>query len=174
MIATNGLWLALGLLPQPRADSVVIDFDARVPMRDGATLAADVYRSSAPGRYPVVLTRTPYNKTGAALLKEARAFVARGFIYVAIDVRGRGDSEGEWRPYRDEGDDGYDAIEWCAAQPWSTGRIGTIGRSYAGYNQWLAAVRRPPHFAAMIALAPMADPFNGSSQRRAPRIPTSW
>ena len=127
MIAISGLWLGLTLLSQPRADSVLIDFDARVPMRDGVTLAADVYRPLAPGRYPVVLTRTPYNKTDATLLKKAREFVARGFVYVAVDVRGRGDSEGEWRPYRDEGDDGYDVIEWCAAQPWSTGRIGTIG-----------------------------------------------
>ncbi len=155
-----GLLIQLGAGSQGRADSVVIDFDVRVPMRDGVTLAADVYRPATPGRYPVVLTRTPYNKTGDALLKEARGFVGRGFVYVAMDVRGRGDSDGEWRPYRDEGDDGYDSIEWCAAQPWSTGKIGTIGRSYVGYNQWLAAVRRPPHLAAMIALAPMADPFN--------------
>lgn len=143
----------------PGADSVAIRFDVRIPMRDGVTLSADIYSPAAPGRYPVVLMRTPYNKTGAAVLKEARAFAGRGYVYVAVDVRGRGDSDGEWRPYFHEGDDGYDAIEWCAAQPWSTGKIGTIGRSYVGYNQWVAAVRRPPHLAAIIALAPMADPF---------------
>jgi putative CocE/NonD family hydrolase len=142
-----------------KADSVAVRFDARIPMRDGVTLSADIYRPVAPGRYPVVLMRTPYNKNGAAILKEGRAFAGRGYVYVAVDVRGRGDSDGEWRPYFHEGDDGYDAIEWCAAQTWSTGKVGTIGRSYVGYNQWVAAARTPPHLAAMIALAPMADPF---------------
>ncbi len=140
-------------------DSITIQFDARIPMRDGVTLAADIYRPANPGRYPVVLMRTPYNKNGDAILKEARAFAGRGYVYVAVDVRGRGDSDGDWRPYFFEGDDGYDAIEWCASQSWSTGKIGTIGRSYVGYNQWVAAVRKPPHLAAIIALAPMADPF---------------
>ena len=140
-------------------DSITIQFDARIPMRDGVTLAADIYRPANPGRYPVVLMRTPYNKNSDAILKEARAFAGRGYVYVAVDVRGRGDSDGDWRPYFFEGDDGYDAIEWCAAQSWSTGKIGTIGRSYVGYNQWVAAVRKPPHLAAIIALAPMADPF---------------
>ena len=140
-------------------DSITIQFDARIPMRDGVTLAADIYRPANPGRYPVVLMRTPYNKNGDAILKEARAFAGRGYVYVAVDVRGRGDSDGDWRPYFFEGDDGYDAIEWCASQSWSTGKIGTIGRSYVGYNQWVAAVRKPPHLAALIALAPMADPF---------------
>lgn len=151
--------LLLFLLAASAADSVAIQFDVRIPMRDGVTLAADIYRPAAPGRYPVILMRTPYNKNGAAILAEARAFARRGYVYVAADVRGRGDSDGEWRPYFHEGDDGYDAIEWCAAQSWSTGKVGTIGRSYVGYNQWLAAVRRPPHLAAIIALAPMADPF---------------
>ena len=154
------LALALQAAPtRPAADSVAIRFDVRIPMRDGVTLSADIYSPPVPGRYPVVLMRTPYNKNGAAVLKEARAFAQRGYVYVAVDVRGRGDSDGEWRPYFFEGDDGYDAIEWCAAQPWSTGKVGTIGRSYVGYNQWVAAVRRPPHLAAIIALAPMADPF---------------
>jgi putative CocE/NonD family hydrolase len=76
-----------------------------------------------------------------------------------MDVRGRGDSEGEWRPYRDEGDDGYDAIEWAGTQPWSNGKVGTLGGSYVGYNPWLAAVRRPPHLAAMAVSTTMTDPF---------------
>lgn len=160
LILAAGL-LSLGATVPARAsaDSVAVQFDVRIPMRDGVTLAADVYRPAAPGRYPVILMRTPYNKTGDATLAEARAFARRGYVYVAVDVRGRGDSEGEWRPYFHEGDDGYDAIEWCAAQPWSTGKVGTIGRSYVGYNQWVAAVRKPPHLAAIIALAPMGDPF---------------
>src|SRR5947199_1075531 len=103
-------WLAAAAPAWPQisriagsTDSVVIEFDVRVPMRDGVTLAADVYRPIRPGRYPVILTRTPYTKTGDYILREARAFAGRGVVYVAMDVRGRGNSDGDWRPYRDEG-----------------------------------------------------------------------
>src|SRR5262249_46243381 len=150
--------ILLPLLVLLAPDSVVTQFDVRVPMRDGVTLTADVYRPTEPGRYPVVLTRTPYNKISDGLLKQARAFVGRGFVFGALDVGGRGTPDGGWAPYRHDGDDGYDAIEWCAAQPWSTGKVGTIGGSYSGLNQWLAAVRRPPHLATMVVLAPPTDP----------------
>jgi putative CocE/NonD family hydrolase len=136
-----------------------IDFGVRMPMRDGVVLVGDVYRPRAPGRYPVILTRTPYNRNGEGLLRAARYFVSKGFVYVAQDVRGRGDSGGDWVPYRHEGRDGYDTIEWCARQSWSTGKVGTIGQSYTGYNQWMAAVEQPPHLAAMIVLATMTDPM---------------
>ncbi len=155
------IWLAAaaGLAAEGPADSIRIDFGVRIPMRDGVALVGDVYRPAAPGRYPVILTRTPYNRNGENILAAARAFVARGYVYVAQDVRGRGDSQGDWLPYRNEGPDGYDSIEWCAAQAWSTGRVGTIGQSYTAYNQWLAATHRPPHLAAMIVLASMTDPM---------------
>lgn len=151
--------VAGALAAQPPAGGVRIEFEVRIPMRDGVTLAADIYRPAGDGRYPVILTRTPYGRTGDAQVRAGRYFAARGFVYVAQDVRGRGDSDGEWRPYRNEGRDGYDTIEWCAAQAWSTGRVGTIGQSYTGYNQWLAAVEQPPHLAAMVVLATMTDPM---------------
>lgn len=147
------------LLAQSPMGGIRIDFGVRIPMRDGVTLAADVYRPAGPGPHPVILTRTPYSRTGESLARAGRAFAERGFVYVAQDVRGRGDSDGEWIPYRNEGRDGYDTIEWCAAQPWSTGRVGTIGSSYTGYNQWLAAVEQPPHLAAMVVMATMTDPM---------------
>jgi putative CocE/NonD family hydrolase len=136
---------------------VWIDFNRRVPMRDGVELSADVYRPDTAGRFPVVLMRTPYTKPGA--LAAGRNWASRGYVFVALDVRGRGDSDGEWVPYRNDGRDGYDAIEWCAAQPWSTGKVGTIGGSYNGRIQWLTAVLQPPHLAAMIALVTPSDPF---------------
>jgi uncharacterized protein len=92
-------------------------------------------------------------------LKIARYFVSRGYFLVAMDVRGRGDSDGTFEPYRNDGQDGYDAVEWCAAQAWSTGKVGTVGGSYNGAIQWLTAVKRPPHLAAMIALTSPSDPF---------------
>ena len=76
------------------------------------------------------------------------------------DVRGRYDSDGEFMPYRNEGRDGYDTIEWAAAQPWSTGDVGTFGLSYPGAVQWLAAVESPPHLKAMVPAMTFSTPRN--------------
>ncbi len=134
-----------------------IDFNQRVKMRDGVELSADVYRPDAPGKFPVILSRTPYTKPGS--YNSAKIFVPRGYVFVAMDVRGRGDSEGSFVPYRNDGLDGYDAIEWCAQQPWSTGKVGTIGGSYNGRIQWLTAITQPPHLVTMIAMVTPSDPF---------------
>jgi putative CocE/NonD family hydrolase len=150
-------------MPPTRNPQVRIAFDVRVPMRDGVTLSADIYLPPAqPGaadKWPVILTRTPYLKTGLPLLENAQYFAEHGYVFVAMDVRGRGDSDGVFVPYINEGQDGYDAIEWCAAQPWSDGHVGTFGGSYLGRIQWLAALHHPPHLAAMIPLVAPSDPF---------------
>lgn len=138
---------------------VQIDFDRRVPMRDGVMLSADVYRPAAEGRFPVLLLRTPYLKGGDGALATGRFFATRGYALVWMDVRGRGDSDGVFVPYRNEGRDGYDSIEWCAAQPWSAGDVGTMGGSYLARIQWLAALERPPHLRAMCAAVCPSDPF---------------
>ncbi len=140
-------------------DEVRIDFDQRVAMRDGVELSADVYRPEAEGRFPVILSRTPYNKTGERPLEFGRYFASHGYIYVEMDVRGRGDSDGEFVPYRNEGLDGYDAIEWCAGRPWSNGKVGTIGGSYLGHIQYLTALQQPPHLKTMITMVTPSDPF---------------
>jgi putative CocE/NonD family hydrolase len=143
----------------PPQNETWIDFDRRVPMRDGVELSADVYRPCGDGRHPAILMRTPYLKTGDAQLKTGRYFAERGYALVWMDVRGRGDSGGVFVPYRNDGRDGYDAIEWCAAQPWSDGNVGTMGGSYLGRIQWLAALERPPHLRAMIVSVTPSDPF---------------
>jgi len=139
--------------------AVKIDFNQRVKMRDGVELSADVYRPDAEGRFPVILSRTPYNKNGSRQLDFGRTFASRGYAYIEMDVRGRGDSDGTFIPYRNDGLDGYDAIEWCSQQPWSTGKVGTIGGSYNGRIQWLTAIHQPPHLATMIAMVTPSDPF---------------
>jgi putative CocE/NonD family hydrolase len=128
-------------------------------MRDRVELSADVYRPDTAGRFPVILSRTPYTKTSASTLKIAKYFVSHGYAFVTVDVRGRGDSDGTFVPYANDGVDGYDAIEWCAAQAWSTGKVGTLGGSYNGVIQWLTAVQQPPHLAAMIPMVSPSDPF---------------
>lgn len=134
-----------------------VEFNRRVAMRDGVELSADIYRPDAPGKFPVILSRTPYTKPGA--YETAKRFVPLGYVWVAMDVRGRGDSDGKFVPYRNDGLDGYDAIEWCAKQPWSTGKIGTIGGSYNGRIQWLTAITQPPHLTTMIAMVTPSDEF---------------
>ncbi|HEY7781716.1 MAG TPA: CocE/NonD family hydrolase [Ktedonobacterales bacterium] len=138
-------------------------FDQRVPMRDGVTLSADVYLPSlkpdSPARWPVILTRTPYVKATSVAVETGRYWSEHGYAWVAMDVRGRGDSDGAFVPYFNDGPDGHDAIEWCAGQAWSDGGVGTVGGSYPGHIQWLAALERPPHLRAMVVLVSPSDPF---------------
>jgi uncharacterized protein len=147
---------------QPAAATRIL-FDQRVPMRDGVTLSADVcLPAGALGegkRYPVILMRTPYLKADMRTIENGHAYAERGYAFVAVDVRGRGDSGGEWVPYFNDGRDGYDAVEWCAAQSWSTGRVGTLGGSYSGRIQWLTALEPPPHLGCMVVLVSPSDPF---------------
>lgn len=137
-------------------------YNVRVPMRDGVTLSADIFRPAETRRgtrVPVILVRTPYNKNQKTYTDPARYFSERGYAFVVMDVRGRGDSDGEFVPYRNDGRDGYDAVEWCAEQDWSTGNVGTLGASYLGRIQWLAAVEAPPHLRTMIVMVTPSDPF---------------
>src|SRR5262245_26773663 len=144
---------------QPRP-AVVRDENVEVPMRDGVTLRADVLRPAG-GRAPTLAYRTPYGKDPA--LKEYTTFMRaaeRGYAVVVQDVRGRYHSDGDFRPYENEGRDGYDTIEWAARQPWSNGRVGTFGLSYPGAVQWLAAVENPPHLEAMVPAMTFSTPHN--------------
>ena len=142
-------------------NSIVIEKDVAVPMRDGVILRADIYRPASGDSFPVLLYRTPYGKDDAAVSygTHLRA-VARGYAVVLQDVRGRYASDGQFEPYRNEGRDGYDSIEWAAAQPWSNGDVGTFGLSYPGAVQWLAAIESPPHLKAMVPAMTFSSPGN--------------
>jgi len=143
--------LASGQQAGTSSGNFVTEKDVDVPMRDGVTLRADVLRPRGDGPFPVLVYRTPYGKEPA--LQEYTTFrhaVEHGYAVVVQDVRGRYASDGEFRPYENEGRDGYDTIEWAARQPWSNGAVGTFGLSYPGAVQWLAAVENPPHLKAMV------------------------
>ncbi len=135
--------------------TVVIDRGIAVKMRDGVTLRADVYRPKADGKFPVLLTRTPYDKTGS--LDTCMQVAAAGYVCIAQDCRGRYTSEGEWYPFKHESEDGYDTIEWVAHQPYSTGVVGMWGASYVGATQLLAAIARPPHLAGIFVMVTASD-----------------
>lgn len=141
------------------APAVKVDLGTRIPMRDGITLSANVFRPDAPGRFPVIVVRTPYGKSSASHFGLGRFFAGHGYVYMVEDSRGRHDSEGTFHAMHDETADGYDTIEWAAAQAWSDGNVGTAGGSYGGENQWMAAVGRPPHLKAMAALVSPPGPF---------------
>jgi putative CocE/NonD family hydrolase len=152
---------ALQTCPAAGAENQIIERDVAVPMRDGVVLRADVLRPAVGGPFPVLVYRTPYGKEGA--LKDYTTFVhavERGYAVVVQDVRGRYASDGEFAAYQHEGHDGYDTIEWAARQPWSNGAVGTLGLSYPGAVQWLAAVEDPPHLKAMVPAMTFSTPQN--------------
>ena len=127
---------------------------AMVPTRDGINLATDIHRPIVDGKMveeplPVLLQRTPYDKSSAARLEEAAFFTNSGYVTVIQDCRGRYESEGGFSKYVDEGQDGYDTLEWLAEQAWCNGKIGTFGLSYAAHTQAALASLNPPNLAAM-------------------------
>jgi putative CocE/NonD family hydrolase len=142
----------------PAQAAARVDTGVAVPVRDGVVLRADVLRPPAQGRFPVLIYRTPYGRTEALDSELVRKAVARGYAVVVQDVRGRYGSEGDFEPYRHEGQDGYDTIEWAARQPWSSGTAGSFGLSYPGAVQWLAAVEQPPSLEAMVPAMTYSDP----------------
>lgn len=128
--------------------SVITQLGVRVPMRDGSTLHAAVWRPRGDAqRVSAVMELTPY---GVDHLNEDGVFWAsEGFAYVAVDVRGRGNSDGDFVPLLRDADDGYDAVEWIAQQPWCDGKVALHGGSYTGINQYLIMVAAPPSLCAI-------------------------
>ncbi len=140
-------------LAEPPA--VTIERDVEVKMRDGVVLRADVYRPRAPGQYPVLLERTPYDKRGEVDFGPRAA--EHGFVVIVQDVRGRFRSDGEWYTFKYESQDGYDTVEWAAALPYSNGKVAMWGGSYVGATQMLAAIAQPPH---LVGICPRVTPSN--------------
>ena len=161
-----GLFLLLALFVSPllAAEHYAVKVERDVPakMRDGVTLRADIYRPDADGKFPVLLKRTPYNKSGSGHENDfAREAASRGYIVIMQDVRGRYTSEGEWYPFIHEAEDGYDTVEWAAALPYSDGRVGMFSGSYVGATQMLAATAHPPHLAGICPVVTASNYHDG-------------
>lgn len=138
-------------------DEILLEKNIPGKMRDGVVLYADVYRPKAEGRFPVLLTRLPYNKDlpfYSHRYLDTNRLVRSGYIVIIQDVRGRFNSEGEFYPIKNEAEDGYDTIEWAAKLPYSDGEVGMFGMSYYGFTQLLAAVEQPPHLKAIFPTMP--------------------
>jgi uncharacterized protein len=144
-ILLSSLILATSVFAEVKTETITI------PMRDGIKLTADLYRDDALTKAPVILTRTPYDRTKQKGTGEKWA--KAGYIFIAQDCRGKFGSEGTFAPYNNEGQDGFDTLEWITRQPWCSGRVGMMGGSYVGAVQWQAAVEHPP---GLAAIAPQA------------------
>ena len=152
---------ATPVVPKSQAhNEFIVQKNVIITVRDGTKLAADVYLPakngrSLDGKFPVILARTPYNKDGTK--NDAEFFAARGYVAVMNDVRGRYASEGTWRMILDDPNDGYDVVQWITKQPWSSGKVGTIGTSYVGGTQHALACANPPGLAAMIPVDSLSN-----------------
>ncbi len=143
--------------------SITVDFDVAARMRDGTILRANIFRPSGERRWPVLLTRLPYGKdfaSGYSVLDPVQ--VARnGYVVIVQDTRGTNASDGDWRPFRAEADDGVDTIAWAASLPFADGQVGMYGASYFGFTQWAAAIQQPSALKTAAPAFTWADPFNG-------------
>jgi putative CocE/NonD family hydrolase len=139
---------------------VKMEIDVRVPMRDGVTLSADIYRPDAEGRFPAIVFRTPYSNNTEGAIAMSKFFAQRGYVFVYQDVRGKFDSDGQFYPQRNEANDGYDTDEWIGKQPWFSGKLGAMGGSYNGYTPWAQAVQGSSVLTAMAPWVTTTDLYN--------------
>src|ERR1043166_1062393 len=149
----------VGLATAETLYRVAIEQSVRVKMRDGVLLAADIYRPVSDEKFPVLLERTPYNRTDEAAM--ANELASHGYIVVLQDTRGRYESGGDFYPFRDESADGYDTVEWAAALSGSNGKVGMFGGSYVGATQMLAAMAVPPHLVAIFSYVTASEYYDG-------------
>ena len=132
--------------------AVDLQWAVKIPVRDGVKLNATIF--SAHGQkepLPVIFTFTPY--IGDSYTDRAVYFAKHGYVYALVDVRGRGNSGGEFWPFENEGRDGYDVVEWLAKQSYCNGKVTMWGGSYAGFDQWTVLKEFPPHLATIVPAA---------------------
>jgi uncharacterized protein len=142
-----------------RTPPTVVEHDVPVKMRDGVILRADIYRPNAEGKFPVILQRRYVDKR--TITDFGYAAAARGYVAIIQDIRGRFASGGDFYPFRDEANDGYDTVEWAAALPYSNGKVGMWGASYVGVSQIQTAMAHPPHLAGICPMVTGSDYHNG-------------
>jgi putative CocE/NonD family hydrolase len=143
------------LFAQETRGGAGVQINVMVPMRDNVRLATDLYLPGE-GKFPALLCRTPYDKAGEK--GNGSYFSEHGYVYVAQDTRGRYASEGTWKFLIDDARDGEEAVNWIARQPWSSGKVGTIGTSYVGGTQHALALRRPNALVTSIPVDAVSNP----------------
>ena len=152
--------------PSPSPPQPPPDYDLRwgvkIPMRDKVELNATLYLPKTPDGFPsktpVIFTLTPY--ISDTYHARAAYFASHGYTFALVDVRGRGNSAGEFEPFANEGRDGHDVVEWLAQQPFCDGKVAMWGGSYAGFDQWATAKELPPHLATIVPAAAAHPPLD--------------
>jgi putative CocE/NonD family hydrolase len=160
-----------GPSPEPKSEASptpppATDYDIRwgvkIPMRDNVELNATLYLPKKPDgsapKMPVVFTLTPY--ISDTYHPRASYFASHGYVFALVDVRGRGNSGGEFEPFAQEPHDGHDVVEWLAQQPFCDGKVAMWGGSYAGFDQWATAKELPPHLATIVPAAAAHPPLD--------------
>lgn len=144
---------------------IIVERKFMVPMRDGIGLATDIYRPADDEKHPVLIFPNPYSRNNAVVvggyLTNPMLLVDQGYVVVVPESRGRGGSEGIWRPWITDGQDGYDAVEWAAAQPWSNGAVGAYGNCGHVYPTLALACAAPPHLKAILLYMGGVNPHDG-------------
>ena len=159
------LWFSITILVSVRSvhaadrSPIIVERDVPVKMRDGVILRADIYRPNAEGMFPVILQRRYVDKR--TIVDFGYTAAARGYVAIIQDIRGRFASGGEFYPFRDEANDGYDTVEWAAALPYSNGKVGMWGASYVGVSQMLTAMAHPPHLAGICPMVTGSNYHDG-------------
>jgi putative CocE/NonD family hydrolase len=171
-VPLSDAWPDGGSDPRPASQprfTVAVDWDVRIPARDGAELSANIWRpvplpEALDERFPAILELIPYGKDNwrrAADITRGEWFAARGYVLCRVDVRGTGSSGGvaldEYTA--DETRDGYDAVEWLASQPWCDGAVAMWGISYGGFTAIQVAALRPPHLRAIVPVMATDDRY---------------
>ena len=155
-IASLFLSMAAGA-QAPAPVKAQMQWGVKIPLRDGVRLNATLYRpENQSDPRPCLFTLTPY--IAQSYHDRGVYFANHGYPFLTVDVRGRGNSEGEFRPLIQEAQDGHDIVEWLARQPYCNGKISMWGGSYAGYDQWVTAKEFPPHLSTIV---PVASPYAG-------------
>ena len=145
--------------PAPSPAKPPTDYDlqwgAKIPMRDKIELNATLYLPKTPdgssSKTPVIFTLTPY--ISDTYHARGAYFASHGYVFALVDVRGRGNSSGEFEPFANEPRDGHDVVEWLAKQPFCDSKVAMWGGSYAGFDQWATAKEFPPHLATIVPAA---------------------
>ena len=163
MIATLGVVLTMGFsfstasAAESASAPVDVSWGTKIPLRDKVRLNATIYKpQTMTDPLPVIFTLTPY--IGDSYHERAWYFSQNDYVFVLVDSRGRGNSEGRFTPFLQEANDGHDVVEWLAKQPWCNGKVAMWGGSYAGYNQWATAKEFPAH---LVTIVPAAAAFPG-------------
>src|SRR5215831_8923975 len=157
LFATN--IIAQSPTPMPSPTQPPADYDLRwgvkIPMRDKVELNATLYLPKTPDgslpKTPVIFTLTPY--ISDTYHARGTYFASHGYVFALVDVRGRGNSAGEFEPFANEPRDGHDVVEWLAKQPFCDGKVAMWGGSYAGFDQWATAKEFPPHLTTIVPAA---------------------